>query len=65
MSNSRGMGRVYQAVYRSRHGELKSCATWRIEYYVNGRRFNEKVESTNRARCRPPAEKQTRRCCGR
>jgi hypothetical protein len=47
---ARGMGNVYQPVYRDRRtGEKRTCATWWIVYHVAGRRIAENARSTNRA----------------
>lgn len=49
MKAARGLGNVYQPVYRDRHGVKKTCATWRIVYHVNGKRMAENAHSENRA----------------
>jgi integrase len=44
----RGMGRVFQPMYRNKRGEWLHAATWWIAYYHNGRELRESSESTNK-----------------
>jgi integrase len=42
MKNERGMGRIFQPTYVDpKTGEIKTAATWRIKYYVNGKCYRE------------------------
>jgi integrase len=46
----RGMGRIFQPTYKVKAtGELKTCETWAIRYFVNGKATTETTGSTNRA----------------
>ena len=46
----RGMGRIFQPTYKvPGTGELRTCATWAIRYFVNGKATTETTGSTNRA----------------
>jgi len=50
---NRGMGSVFQPTYTERGPDgskvTKMSATWRISYYLHGKRHKESVHSTNRA----------------
>jgi hypothetical protein len=44
----RGQGRIFQRTYRDRRtGEIKSAATYTIEYYVNGKMKREASRTKN------------------
>jgi|WetSurMetagenome_2_1015567.scaffolds.fasta_scaffold11320_5 integrase len=44
----RGMGRVFQPMYKGKRGKWRRAATWWIAYYHNGRELRESSGSTNK-----------------
>ncbi len=48
----RGMGRVFQPMYKTRRGTGKRASTWWIAYYHNGREERESSGSTNKGQAR-------------
>lgn len=44
----RGMGRIFQPMYKNKHGKWGRTATWWIAYYHNGRELRESSRSTNK-----------------
>ncbi len=44
----RGMGRVFQPMYKNKRGKWKRAATWWIAHYHNGRELRESTGSTNK-----------------
>lgn len=49
--NTRGLGFVYQPVYRDKEtGKRKTAATWWVQYYIRGKRYREPSGSTSRAK---------------
>ena len=46
--SERGMGRVFQPMYKNKSGQWQHTATWWIAYYHYGREIRESSESTNK-----------------
>ncbi len=48
----RGMGRVFQPMYKNKLGKWRRSKTWWIAYYHNGRELRESADSTNKNNAR-------------